>query len=118
VNKLFPLTLAATSAQITAFQHIILVIQENRTPDNLFQGLCTSPSACSTAPSNQQYNIELSTQPWLDKSAPGGTTLPHSVPLGRRLRQCALALRLRRAVRQERQRRVQDGRAREMQSQG
>jgi phospholipase C len=88
VNKLFPLTLAAlsltapASAQIAAFQHIILVIQENRTPDNLFQGLCTTPSACSTAPSSKQYNIELSTQPWLDKSAPGGTILPHSVPLG------------------------------------
>ena len=46
MNKLIPLTLAAlglatpASAQITAFQHIILVIQENRTPDNLFQGLC------------------------------------------------------------------------------
>lgn len=26
-------------AQISSFQHIILVIQENRTPDNLFQGL-------------------------------------------------------------------------------
>ena len=47
MNKLIPLTLAAlglatpASAQIPSFQHIILVIQENRTPDNLFQGLCT-----------------------------------------------------------------------------
>jgi phospholipase C len=88
VNKLFPLTLAAlgfatpASAQITAFQHIILVVQENRTPDNLFQGLCTTPSACSTAPSSQQYNIETATTPWLDKSSPTGTTLPHAVPLG------------------------------------
>ena len=46
MNRLFPLALAAlclaapASAQITSFQHIILVIQENRTPDNLFQGLC------------------------------------------------------------------------------
>ncbi len=47
MNKLVPLTLAVpglatpASAQITAFQHIILVIQEDRTPDNLFYGLCT-----------------------------------------------------------------------------
>jgi phospholipase C len=24
----------------TKFQHIIVIVQENRTPDNLFQGLC------------------------------------------------------------------------------
>ena len=64
MNRLFPLTLAAlclmapASAQITSFQHIILVIQENRTPDNLFQGLCTTPSACSTQPGPRQYNIQ------------------------------------------------------------
>jgi phospholipase C len=27
-------------AQITSFTHIVIVFQENRTPDNLFQGLC------------------------------------------------------------------------------
>jgi phospholipase C len=46
--------------QITEFQHIVLVIQENRTPDNLFQGLCLSPygsaSACGTGAG--QYNIQ------------------------------------------------------------
>lgn len=26
--------------EITSFQHVVLVVQENRTPDNLFQGLC------------------------------------------------------------------------------
>ena len=58
MNKLIPLALAAlglatpASAQITAFQHIILVIQENRTPDNLFYGLCTTTqqTPCSTNP--------------------------------------------------------------------
>ena len=66
MNKLIPLTLAAlclatpASAQITSFQHIILVIQENRTPDNLFQGLCTNnkPEPCSTQPGPGQYNIQ------------------------------------------------------------
>src|ERR1700676_4583649 len=31
----------AAHAQILNFQHIVVIVQENRTPDNLFQGLCT-----------------------------------------------------------------------------
>ena len=88
MNKLLPLALAAlglaapASAQISSFQHIILVIQENRTPDNMFQGLCptTTPSACSTQPGPGQYNIQ--TTGWLDKTSPTGTTNPHAVLLG------------------------------------
>jgi phospholipase C len=86
VNQLFPLALAAlcltapASAQIKSFQHVIVVVQENRTPDNLFQGLCTTRSACSTQPSSQQYNIQ--TTAWLDKTSPTGTTNPHANPLG------------------------------------
>jgi phospholipase C len=86
VNKLIALTLAAlglatpAAAQITAFQHIILVVQENRTPDNMFQGLCTSPSACSIQPGPGQYNIQ--TTRWLDKTSPTRTTNPHKVRLG------------------------------------
>ena len=66
VNRLIPLALAAldlgtpASAQITAFQHVILVIQENRTPDNMFQGLCTPTTnaiPCSGNPGPGQYNI-------------------------------------------------------------
>jgi len=60
-----------------------VIVQENRTPDNLFQGLCTppfgSPDACSTSPTASQYNIQTSN--WLDKSSPGGTIQPTSVPL-------------------------------------
>jgi hypothetical protein len=86
MNRLLPFALAAlglatpASAQITAFQHIILVIQENRTPDNLFQGLCTTPSACSTSPGPGQYNIQ--TTGWLDKTSPTGFTNPHANPFG------------------------------------
>ena len=86
VNPLLPLTLAAlcltapASAQIASFQHVIVVIQENRTPDNLFQGLCTTPTACSTRPGPLQYNIQ--TTAWLDKTSPTGTTNPHANPLG------------------------------------
>jgi phospholipase C len=89
VNQLVPLALAAlcltapASAQITSFQHVILVIQENRTPDNMFQGLCpsTTPSACSTQPGPGQYDIK--TTAWLDKTSPTtGTTNPKAVPFG------------------------------------
>jgi phospholipase C len=70
-------------AQISSFQHIIVVVQENRTPDNLFQGLCSPPygtsSSCSTAPTGSQYNIQTSN--WLDKTSSTGTTQPTSVPL-------------------------------------
>src|SRR5262249_812495 len=86
MNRLFPLAAAAlcltapASAQITSFQHVIVVVQENRTPDNLFQGLCTTPSACSTHPPSQQYAIQ--TTGWLDKTSATGTTNPKAVKFG------------------------------------
>ena len=71
-------------ASAQTFQHIIVVIQENRTPDSLFQGLCTptqsNPTPCSTQPSPGQYNIQ--TTAWFDKTSPTLTTDPTSVPLG------------------------------------
>ncbi len=71
------------NAQIANFQHIIIVIQENRTPDNMFQGLCTSPfgksTSCSTTPSSSQYDI--STKDWHDKTATGGIRQPAGIAL-------------------------------------
>ena len=68
-------------AQIPQFQHIIVVVQENRTPDNMFQGLCAppygSPDSCSTSPGPNQYNIQISQ--WLDASNARGYTQPTSV---------------------------------------
>jgi phospholipase C len=70
-------------AQIVNFQHVVVIVQENRTPDNLFQGLCAVPGAavspCSTTPAPSQYNIQ--TSDWLDKSSASGATQPVSVPL-------------------------------------
>ena len=70
-------------AQISSFQHVIIVIQENRSPDNLFQGLCTSPfgksSSCSTQPTGSQYDILTSN--WLDKTSSTGVTQPASIAL-------------------------------------
>jgi len=41
------LRIALVHAQITTFKNVVVIFQENRTPDNLFQGLCTTPTACS-----------------------------------------------------------------------
>jgi phospholipase C len=71
------------AAQPANFQHVVVIFQENRTPDNLFQGLCTGPfgsaDSCSTTPSASQYNIQTSN--WLDKTSPTGITQPALVPL-------------------------------------
>jgi phospholipase C len=70
-------------AQITTFTHVIVVIQENRSPDNLFQGLCSSPfgtsKSCSITPTSSQYDIQ--TSGWYDKTSSTGTTNPSTVAL-------------------------------------
>ena len=73
----------AASAQIPAFQHVVVIVQENRTPDNLFHGLCVPPygssDLCSTSPTASQYDIQ--TSDWLDKSSSTGVTQPSTVAL-------------------------------------
>ena len=40
-------------AQIFNFKHVVVIFQENRTPDNLFQGLCAPPyGACAVPPTH------------------------------------------------------------------
>ncbi|MGA2267271.1 MAG: alkaline phosphatase family protein [Bryobacteraceae bacterium] len=77
------LATCAASAQISTFQHVVVIFQENRTPDNLFQGLCSAPfgsaDSCSTTPTSSQYNIQ--TKNWLDKNSSTGVTQPATVPL-------------------------------------
>jgi phospholipase C len=72
-----------TQAQITSFQHVVVIVQENRTPDNLFYGLCSTPRGavdrCSTNPTAAQYNIQ--TGNWLDKNSVAGVTQPKPVAL-------------------------------------
>jgi phospholipase C len=74
---------ATAGAQIAAFQHVVVIFQENRTPDNLFQGLCSAPfgsaDSCSTNPTSSQYNIQ--TRNWLDKNSSTGVTPPSVVKL-------------------------------------
>jgi len=85
-RTLLCLTFAGTliaHAQISSFQHIVVIVQENRTPDNLFQGLCSAPfgssTSCSTNPSTTQYDIQ--TSDWLDRHSDNGVTQPLTVPL-------------------------------------
>jgi len=77
------LGMTVAHAQISNFQHVIVIVQENRTPDNLFQGLCVSaPGAqnpCSTTPTSSQYNIQ--TSDWLDRHSPTGVTAPTPITL-------------------------------------
>src|SRR5216683_3014847 len=74
---------ANTPSTISHFSHVVVLIQENRTPDNLFQGLCAPPfgkgSSCSTTPSSNQYDIQ--TRNWLDKKTPSDTIQPGRVAL-------------------------------------
>jgi phospholipase C len=72
------LAVVTAQAQVSRFQHIIVVFQENRTPDNLFYALCAN-FPCSTTPNNTQYNIK--TANWLDKTSSTGFTQPTGVAL-------------------------------------
>jgi phospholipase C len=80
----------AAAAGPAGFRHVILIVQENRTPDNLFQGLCTPPAGalrdCTSDPRviSQQPRYDIQTANWLDNTA---TTTnfrrqPGTVPLG------------------------------------
>ncbi len=73
----------AAPPQPAVIQHVVIIFQENRTPDNLFYGLCIPPygsaSACSTSPSATQYNIQTSN--WLNSSSSSGVTQPGVVAL-------------------------------------
>jgi phospholipase C len=72
--------IAVAQSQLRNFGHIIIIVQENRTPDNLFQGLCAAPfgtaSSCSTVPAGKQYDIQ--TTSWMDKTSTTGVTQPTS----------------------------------------
>ena len=73
----------SAQAQIPRFEHIIVIVQENRTPDNLFQGLCSPPygskALCNTKPDTSHYNIQVSG--WLNNKSATGTTEPGSISL-------------------------------------
>jgi phospholipase C len=67
--------------RVSPFKHVVVIFQENRTPDNLFQGLCAPPygttESCSAQPGPGQYDIQASN--WLDNTSPGGVIQPAPV---------------------------------------
>jgi len=75
-------TLVASAAHAqygtTPIKHVVVIFQENRTPDNLFQGLCTANGGvpgCSTVGSGGTYNIAST---YVDSA---GQTVP-LIPVG------------------------------------
>lgn len=72
------LSIVAACGQPTNFQHIVVIVQENRTPDNLFYALC-STQPCSIAHQSNTYDIQTSN--WLDKDVGGGVIQPTPAPL-------------------------------------
>lgn len=76
-------TVMPLDAQAPHFQHIVIIVQENRTPDNMFQGLCVPPygssQSCSITPGPGQYNIQTSM--WYDSSNARHYTDPQPVGL-------------------------------------
>jgi phospholipase C len=65
-------------AQISRFRHIVIVVQENRTPDNLFQGLCGPPYGACAVPPTASALYDIQTSGWKTKT---GTIQPSPVPL-------------------------------------
>ncbi|MGH9762639.1 MAG: alkaline phosphatase family protein, partial [Blastocatellia bacterium] len=65
----------------TAFKHVVIIFQENRTPDNLFQGLCVSPfgSSTSCSPTLTPGKYDILTDNW--HTLNGGTLTPKPVAL-------------------------------------
>jgi phospholipase C len=72
------LTVLMSHAQISSFQHIVVIVQENRTPDNLFQALCAAPYGACAVPPTSRAPYDIQTSNWKTKP---GTIQPMSVPL-------------------------------------
>jgi phospholipase C len=74
--------LSLTTAAVV--QNVVIIFQENRTPDSLFYGLCIPPygsaSACGAPASPIQYEIQTSN--WANNQVAGGVTQPGIIDLG------------------------------------
>ncbi len=70
---LVSLATVAAYAQISNFRHVVIIYQENRSPDNLFQGLCGTNRSLCPSPydlqnwgiDNQGHKVELTQAPLL-----------------------------------------------------
>jgi hypothetical protein len=68
----------AVPAQISSFKHVVVIVQENRTPDNLFQGLCAAPYGTCAVPPTFLAPYDIQTSKWTTKT---GTINPSPVAL-------------------------------------
>jgi len=75
VTGLVPLT---AQAQIQNFKHVVVIVQENRTPDNLFHGLCAPPYGACAVPPTFFAPYDIQTSKWKTKT---GTINPQPEPL-------------------------------------
>ncbi|HEY5048430.1 MAG TPA: alkaline phosphatase family protein [Rhizomicrobium sp.] len=67
-------------AQITAFKHIVIIVQENRTPDNLFAAMCQQLGGSATCDPTDNTKYDILTDGW--KNGSQGTVTPVPVDLG------------------------------------
>ena len=67
-------------AAITAFKHIVIIVQENRTPDNLFAAMCQQRGGWATCNINDLSTYDIKTDNW--NTLNGGTVTPVAVDLG------------------------------------
>jgi phospholipase C len=67
-----------SQAQLSKFQHVVVIVQENRTPDNLFQGLCSAPYGACAVPPTLSAPYDIQTANWKTTT---GTINPSTVPL-------------------------------------
>ena len=70
--------LVTAPAQISHFEHVLVIVQENRTPDNLFQGLCAPPYGACAVPPTSVAPYDIQTSNWKGKN---GTIQPSPVAL-------------------------------------
>jgi phospholipase C len=72
--------LASVTAQCQnfSFKHVVVIVQENRTPDNLFQGLCAPPYGGCAVPPTFFAPYDIQTTDWKTKT---GTIKPGPVGL-------------------------------------
>jgi len=77
-----PQTLTLTTAAVVT--NVVIIFQENRSPDNLFYGLCIPPygsaSMCGSPATSTQFEIQTSN--WLNNQVAGGVTQPQAIDLG------------------------------------
>jgi phospholipase C len=58
----------AAQAQNLNFKHVVVIVQENRTPDNLFQGLCAAPYGACAVPPTLFAPYDILTSNWKAKT--------------------------------------------------